>query len=189
MGPTLVPVSPYSVATNSMYHSSVPLRRRIWWRPPAGSRTFHGRAYQVVTPVFASLASKTFQRRRLISRTILDRSIPGDLARHICLGFAGSALEERWTFYGDGGETIVPIVSRFSTNSGEARRQAALTGLDIVMHVEELLADDVATGRLVHILPEWRSERPLHILHAPDRRITPKVRSFLDFAAARFGPA
>ncbi|CAX22474.1 putative transcriptional regulator, LysR family [Methylorubrum extorquens DM4] len=114
---------------------------------------------------------------------------PDDLARHTCLGFAGSALEERWTFYGDGGETIVPIVSRFSTNSGEALRQAALAGLGIVLHAEELLADDVATGRLVHILPEWRSERPLHVLYSPDRRITPKLRSFLDFAAARFGPA
>ncbi len=29
--------------------------------------------------------------------------------------------------------------------------------------------------------------RPMHVLHAPDRRITPKLRSFLDFLAARFG--
>ncbi|MBA9068287.1 DNA-binding transcriptional LysR family regulator [Methylobacterium sp. RAS18] len=114
---------------------------------------------------------------------------PNDLVQHACLGFAGSALEERWSFCGGGNEAVVSISSRFSANSGEALRQAALAGLGIVLHVEELLADDVATGRLVHILPEWRSERPLHILHAPDRRITPKLRSFLDFAAARFGPA
>jgi hypothetical protein len=27
----------------------------------------------------------------------------------------------------------------------------------------------------------------MHMLYAPDRRVTPKVRSFLDFAAAEFG--
>jgi DNA-binding transcriptional LysR family regulator len=111
---------------------------------------------------------------------------PNDLVRHACLGFAGSALEERWALCGDDGETVVPITSRFSANSGQALRQAALAGMGVILQVEELLADDVAAGRLVHILPEWQSERPLHILYAPDRRITPKLRSFLNFAAARF---
>jgi hypothetical protein len=27
----------------------------------------------------------------------------------------------------------------------------------------------------------------MHILYAPDRRVTPKLRSFIDFALARFG--
>ena len=111
---------------------------------------------------------------------------PSDLARHACLGFSGSALEERWTFHGDEGEVVVPIGSRFSANSGHALRQAALAGMGIIHHAEELLADDLASGRLVRVLAEWRSERPLHILYAPDRRITPKLRSFLDFTTARF---
>ncbi len=111
---------------------------------------------------------------------------PSDLARHACLGFSGSALEERWTFHGDDGEVVVPIGSRFSANSGHALRQAALAGMGIIHHAEELLADDLVSGRLVRIMAEWRSERPLHILYAPDRRITPKLRSFLDFTTARF---
>jgi hypothetical protein len=28
----------------------------------------------------------------------------------------------------------------------------------------------------------------MHILYAPDRRLTPKLRSFIDFALATFGP-
>jgi DNA-binding transcriptional LysR family regulator len=112
---------------------------------------------------------------------------PNDLAGHDCLGFAGSAMEERWTFCNGAGEAVVPVISRFSANSGQALRQAALAGLGVVLQVRELLADDVAFGRLVHILPEWRSERPLRLLYTPDRRITPKLRSFIDFAASRFG--
>ncbi|MCJ2010549.1 LysR substrate-binding domain-containing protein [Methylobacterium sp. J-092] len=92
---------------------------------------------------------------------------PGDLTLHACLGFLGSALEERWTFHGDEGEVVVPIGARFSANSGHALRQAALAGMGVIHHAEELLADDLASGRLVRVLPGWRSERPLHILYAP----------------------
>lgn len=97
-------------------------------------------------------------------------------------------LEDRWTFHGDDGEFVVPVGWRFSANSGHALRQAALVGMGVIHHAEELVADDLTSGRLVRILAELRSERPLHILYAPDRRITPKLRSFLDFVAARFGP-
>jgi DNA-binding transcriptional LysR family regulator len=102
---------------------------------------------------------------------------PGDLVLHACLGFLGSALEERWTFHGDEGEVVVPIGARFSANSGHALRQAALARMGVIYHAEGLLVDDLASGRLVRVLPGWRSERPLHILYAADRRITPKLPS------------
>lgn len=61
---------------------------------------------------------------------------PSDLAWHACLGFSGSALEERWTFHGGEGEVVVPIGSRFSANSGQALRQAALAGMGVIHHAE-----------------------------------------------------
>ena len=112
---------------------------------------------------------------------------PHDLARHDCLGFAGTAIEERWEFVGPGGKVAVSIKSRFSANSGQALRQAALAGLGVVLQAEELTAEDVKADRLVRLLPAWRSSRPMHLLFAPDRRVTPKLRSFIEFAAARFG--
>ncbi len=48
--------------------------------------------------------------------------------------------------------------------------------------------EDIAAGRLVRVLPQWEPpRRPMHLLFAPDRRITPKLRSFIEFAAERFG--
>ena len=64
----------------------------------------------------------------------------------------------------------------------------ARDGRGVAWSALSLVEGDLASGRLVRVLPGWRSERPLHILYAPDRRITPKIRSFLDFAAVRFGP-
>lgn len=113
--------------------------------------------------------------------------VPGDLAGHDCLGFAGSAIEERWEFGSRTGRVAVRVTSRFSTNSGQALKEAALAGLGIIFQAAELTLDDVNAGRLVRILPDWQSTRPMHLLFAPDRRITPKLRSFIEFAAARFG--
>lgn len=43
-------------------------------------------------------------------------------------------------------------------------------------------------GRLVEVLPDYPiPTRPFHVLYAPDRRMTPKLRSFIDFVLAKFG--
>lgn len=112
---------------------------------------------------------------------------PGDLSKHDCLGFAGSAIEERWEFSGKDGKIAVLVKSRFSANNGQALKEAALAGLGVIFQPAELMQEDLNSGRLVRMLPKWRSTRPMHLLFAPDRRVTPKLRSFIEFAAARFG--
>lgn len=113
---------------------------------------------------------------------------PKDLAEHSCLGFSGSALEHAWSFARAHKAVTASIKPRFSVNSGQALRQAALSGLGIILQVEELTREDIAAGRLVRVLPGWEPlTRPLHLLFAPDRRITPKLRSFIEFAVGRFG--
>jgi DNA-binding transcriptional LysR family regulator len=112
---------------------------------------------------------------------------PSDLSKHDCLGFAGSAIEDRWEFSGKDGKVVVLVKSRFSANSGQALKQAALAGLGIIFQPAELTQEYLESGELVRVLPKWRSNRPMHLLFAPDRRITPKLRSFIEFAVKRFG--
>jgi DNA-binding transcriptional LysR family regulator len=112
---------------------------------------------------------------------------PSDLSKHDCLGHAGSALEQRWEFCGKDGNVAVLVKSRFSANNGQALKQAALAGLGIIFQPAELMHEHLKSGGLVRVLPKWRSTRPMHLLFAPDRRITPKLRSFIEFAARRFG--
>lgn len=112
---------------------------------------------------------------------------PSDLAKHDCLGFSGAAIESRWEFSGKNGTVAVRIKSRFSSNSGQALKQAALAGLGIIFQAAELTDDELKSGRLARVLPTWRATRPMHLLFAPDRRVTPKLRSFIEFAATRFG--
>jgi DNA-binding transcriptional LysR family regulator len=44
----------------------------------------------------------------------------------------------------------------------------------------------VEAGHLIRLLSYASLSRPMHILYAPDRRITPKLRSFIDFTVAQF---
>ncbi|MGV1758648.1 LysR family transcriptional regulator [Rhizobium sp. A22-96] len=113
---------------------------------------------------------------------------PNDLQGHDCLIFSHTMLRTHWDFEGPGGNVSVPISGRLMVDNGEALLQAALAGQGIILQPFELVRSSLEAGTLLPVLPEYSvPTRPLHILHAPDRRITPKLRSFLDFVSAEFG--
>jgi DNA-binding transcriptional LysR family regulator len=113
---------------------------------------------------------------------------PEELGRHNCVGFAYWAERDRWIFHKGERQETVQIKARLTSNNGQALRNAALAGVGIVMQGEVLLAEDIAAGRLVAVLPDWQApSRPMHVLFLPDRRPTPKLRAFIDFIVARFG--
>lgn len=114
---------------------------------------------------------------------------PQDLPHHECLGFSHTELRTHWTFDGPGGCVTVPISGRLMVDNGESLLPIALAGMGLLLQPFELVAAELASGKLVTVLPEYSiPARPMHILYAPGRRITPKLRSFIDFAVANFGP-
>lgn len=99
---------------------------------------------------------------------------PNDLEQHECLGFSHTELRTRWTLDGPQGPITVPVSGKLMVDSGES----------LLMAVRA----DLASGYLVAVLPEFAvPARAFQLLYAPDRRMTPKLRSFLDFATEVFG--
>ena len=114
---------------------------------------------------------------------------PMDLQQHDCLGFAFRSMESRWDFDGPDGRVSVPVSSRVLMDSGEALLATALAGVGVMLQPAEMVLSEITAGRLVALLPEYRPPSlPFHVLYAPDRRPTPKLRSFIDFVASVFGP-
>ncbi len=112
---------------------------------------------------------------------------PSELTQHECLGFSYTELRTRWTFEGPDGLIIVLVSGKLMVDSGEALLMAARAGIGILLQPCELVRDDLSSCRLVELLPEFPvPTRPFHLLYAPDRRMTPKLRSFIDFAIAAF---
>jgi len=144
----------------------------------------------------SSLVARRLRPYRLVACAapayLAERGVPArpeELGGHECLGFAHWAPRGEWEFRdADGVISRVQIGGRVSINSGEALRSAALEGLGIILQPEGLLCDDIAAGRLVRVLPGYTPpSRPMHILFAPDRRPTPKLRSFIDAVVEEFG--
>lgn len=114
---------------------------------------------------------------------------PSDLQQHECLVFAHSELRTHWSFDGAQGRITVPVRSRLVADHDEALLWPALAGMGILLQPLEVVRAALADGSLVRLLPDYKApSRSIHILYAPDRRITPKLKSFLDFSVEIFGP-
>jgi len=144
----------------------------------------------------SSLVARRLRPYRLVvcaaPAYLAERGVPArpeDLENHECIGFAHWAPRGEWEFRdAEGATSRVQVGGRVSINSGQALRRAALEGLGIILQPEGLLRDDLAAGRLVRVLPGYTPpSRPMHILFAPDRRPTPKLRSFIDAVVEEFG--
>jgi DNA-binding transcriptional LysR family regulator len=113
---------------------------------------------------------------------------PDDLRGHECLGFAYGSTRNQWSFDGPTRAVTIDVSCRHIVNNGQALLTLAVAGMGILLQPASLVREALASGRLVHLLPDYEPPmHHMHILYAPDRRITPKLRSFLDFIVTRFG--
>ena len=110
---------------------------------------------------------------------------PLDLMDHQTIGF--TKARGNWKFE-KGGERLEVSPPRVLTiNGGHAIRMAARAGLGIAMQPAFLFQRDVEAGQLVQILPDWTlRQRPMSLLYHRDRHMTPRLRSFIAFAAEAF---
>jgi len=112
---------------------------------------------------------------------------PADLKHHDCLVFTLLATRNEWHFTSHKGMEKIRVNGRFSTNSSDAVREAALAGLGIAVTPLWLIDGCLAKGQLKVILEDYKPV-PMEV-HAvyPDRRFVPrKVRCFIDHVRATF---
>jgi DNA-binding transcriptional LysR family regulator len=114
---------------------------------------------------------------------------PKDLATHECLGFAywTSGLGREWVFHRDGRAIAVPVSGRLRINEWKGLLAAALDGFGVTLGPESALNAEMASGRLIRLLPDYEGPvRPMHLLYAADRQMTPKLRLFIDAVLTAF---
>jgi DNA-binding transcriptional LysR family regulator len=109
---------------------------------------------------------------------------PADLERHECLGILKA---DAWTLH-DGAHTInVSIGGRFTLNSIGMILRLATLDMGIIMMMEEIVADDVAAGRLRRVLPHWHGA-PVPVYAVTETRLLPaKTQRFIEFLQKHLG--
>jgi LysR family transcriptional activator of dmlA len=109
----------------------------------------------------------------------------GDLDRHLCLRYDDRSSP--WHLEGPDAEVVeIDPRTRLHANSGDAVQDWAIAGHGVMLKSEVDVAADIASGRLVHILRDWRSApAPIYAL-LPSRRHTPsKTRAFVEALSAK----
>jgi len=116
---------------------------------------------------------------------------PAELVQHNCLAFLFARGPEReWNFPRPDGAGVERVIvrGRLDVNGGMALREAALAGLGVILQPELMLKDDIESGRLVRLFPDWPPPTwPVSVVHLPDVHITPKLETFISFLQETLG--
>ncbi|HJV87688.1 MAG TPA: LysR family transcriptional regulator [Noviherbaspirillum sp.] len=110
---------------------------------------------------------------------------PADLAQHNCLTYSYAAAGDDWKMTGPNGEHAVRVAGSLRATNGDMIRLAALGGVGLIRQPLFLVGEDIRAGRLVEVLPEYRSDEiGIYAVYPSRKHLSAKVRTFVDFVAA-----
>lgn len=111
--------------------------------------------------------------------------VPDDLQDHNCLLLRyPRSPEYYWTLDTQDGPRKMTVKGQFDTDDGDVLTQWALSGAGIANRPRYEVADHLAKGRLIELLPDTPPEGAQFGCLTPHRRLQdPKVRLFADYAA------
>lgn len=89
--------------------------------------------------------------------------------------------EVRLTHLDTGESARIPIAPRLSTDSLYALRSAAVQGLGVAIGSAWVMADDLAAGRLVQLVPRWQAAPlPVNLVYPYARFYPARLRFFVE---------
>ena len=148
------------------------------------------------------LPDSSLVSRRLASTRILLCASPqylaahgtpqtlADLTRHQFIGYSYSPSGDTLELEGPHGTESVNLRPRFHANNGDTCRAAALDHQGIVFQPTFLCHQDLASGRLVPILPQYKQrELGIYAVYPSRKHLSGKVRALVNFLATAFEQA
>ncbi len=136
------------------------------------------------------VATRAYLRRRGTPTT------PADLTAHDCLSYPRAQTANTWSFEPStgrrsaGGPVTINVSGPVAANNSEALRDAALDDLGIALLPDFTAQAAVGTGKLVVLLPEWRTvgafaER-IYVVRPYASHVPRAVKLFVDYLRGAF---
>jgi DNA-binding transcriptional LysR family regulator len=116
---------------------------------------------------------------------------PADLAQHECLSYTNIGMPNTWHFEGkkggDAARVSLRVPQRHRANNGQLLAALATQGMGIVLSPDFIVAHEIRDGVLVPLLADYRAPRsPIAAVYPSRRHLSAKVRSLVEFLAARY---
>ncbi len=112
---------------------------------------------------------------------------PDDLGNHVIIAYSYWSTRDEWTFEGPTGPVSVTTKPLMRSNNGDSCRAAALSHLGIILQPSFLVGDDLASGALIELMPEFHcGELGIYAVYPSRKQVSPKVRALVDFLASQF---
>ncbi len=129
----------------------------------------------------AVVAAPAYLEKHGVPRT------PDDLRDHNIIAYQYQESATDWHFLTEDKEQItVPVSGSIQMNNSLALREALLGGIGITRTPTFVVGKDIAAGKLVSLLPSYQTlEVSIYLVYPQRRHLSPKVRAFVDFVAAR----
>ena len=107
---------------------------------------------------------------------------------HLCLSHTVWTARNEWRLPGAEGEVRWKRDAILRCNDGYGLRMAARAGAGLLLQPEVLVAEELASDRLVRVLePFTPAPRPVHLLWRQDLRPLPKLTEFIAHILLRLG--
>ena len=113
---------------------------------------------------------------------------PSDLAAHNCLVYTELATKNAWTFTAGVGASetagttrTIRVEGNLQTNSSEVMRASVLAGMGLGYSPDWLFSQELRSGEVTRILPDWSAPvLPIHLVSPRERRHSAKVKAFAE---------
>ncbi|WP_413704694.1 LysR family transcriptional regulator [Pseudomonas sp. Pseusp16] len=113
-----------------------------------------------------------------------------DLASHDCVISAHPGGHATWYLIGPKGEEEIQVTGRFSGNTAQSQRKAAVAGLGIALLPPLMAKLEVDTGVLVPVLPQYQPNGyGLNVLYPSRRQLPPAVSAFIGLVIRKMNAA
>jgi DNA-binding transcriptional LysR family regulator len=129
----------------------------------------------------AQLSAEVYASPRYLERAGEPRH-PAELARHECLCFPKT---DSWTLQRQDETVQAQVRGRYVLNSVGMFRRLATLDQGLVFLPRAVVAEDLAAGRLRHVLPGWQG-KPTPVYALTETRLLPaKTQRFIEFLQER----
>jgi len=147
----------------------------------------------------ATLPSSTLVSRRLATTRMALCASPGylrergtpanpsDLAQHSVIAYSYWSTGDEWHFEGPQGRVTVATRPCMHTNSGDTCRAMALADQGVILQPTFIVGEDLASGALVELMPQFRSlELGIYVVYPTRKHVSLKVRALIEFLVGAF---